>query len=151
MQFFKAIDGQFQALINSTNLNAKAIESILLQTNQLLPELNNLKFELDMLDDEAISIALRNDILKLQKYIKGIMVLSQVPELKEKLFTLLEQNIIKLEEEKKLFEQEMQNQLVQQKKAEEEKKEIQRLESEKQKAVTSTQNNYNFLTITAQM
>ncbi len=97
-QFFKAIDRQFLALINS-NDNFSSIEAILTQTNTILPELSNLKFEISMLEDEKLSEYYRDDVIKTIKYVTEMMLVSEVEFTKQRLFSLFEQNSIKFDEE----------------------------------------------------
>lgn len=99
LQFFKAIEEQFQSLLNSSNLNTKSIEIILIQTNQLLPELNNLKFEISMLEEEKLCDSLKNNIYKTIKYVKEVMVISEISLTKQRFLKLLEDNELKFKAE----------------------------------------------------
>ncbi len=131
LQFFKAIDNQFQLLLNSNNLNAKTVEAILTQTNQVLSELNNLKFEVSMFETEKLSDCYKNDITKTIRYIKEVMVISEVEIIKQRFFKLVAENEIKYKEEQIQKEQERKAELERKKQLERQKQEQLKREAER--------------------
>jgi hypothetical protein len=133
LQFFKAIDNQFQMLLNTTTLNSKSIETVLAQTNIILPDLNNLKFAVSMLDEEEISEFYQKDISKTLKYIKDVMVISEVQHIKQNFDKLLSDNESKFKQEQATKEHLIKEEIENQKRIELEKQESKRLEEEARK------------------
>jgi hypothetical protein len=103
LQFFKAIDNQMQVILNSSTINPKSVELIQNQVNSDLPVLKKLKYEINMLDTNSLSMAHKDKINKTIDYIKDIMVIGEVDTTSNQFFALLKENetAIALEKEQK--------------------------------------------------
>jgi antitoxin component YwqK of YwqJK toxin-antitoxin module len=127
LQFFKAIDDQFISLLQSPNLNSNSVGTILNEVNKIIPDLNNLKFEISMFDEIMLSNTYRNDVLKTIKYIKDMMVISEVEFINQKFNKILKDNEAKFREE----QEKQQKEIEEQKKEEKERIESERQEKER--------------------
>jgi len=108
LQFFKGIDGQITAILNSPTINPKSVELIQTQVNAVLPTLNKLKFEISMFDTATLSEAHKAKINQTIVYIQNNMTIGEVDIISNQLYDLLQKNetaFTREQEERKRREQ----------------------------------------------
>jgi hypothetical protein len=97
LKYFKAIDKHAQALLSASNIDLRSIEEI----KGVLPVLNKLKFEINLLDANSLSITHKAKINKTISYIKEVMLIAEVNSIANQFFDLLEKNETAFTEEQK--------------------------------------------------
>jgi hypothetical protein len=137
LQFFKGINGQIQAVLNSPTINPKSVGLIQTQVNAVLPTLNKLKFEISMFDAATLSDAYKAKINQTIAYAQNIMTIGEADIISMKLFDLLKKNeaaFVNEQEERERKEQEEKERIARkeaERKAKEERERKEREEAER--------------------
>lgn len=143
LKYFKAIDKHIQALLSASNIDFRSIEEL----KGVLPTLNKLKFEINLLDANSLSDSYKAKINKTISYIKEVMLIAEVDSITTQFFDLLEKNeMVFAEEQEKRRKANAETLRLQQQQAEVERQRFEQ-EERKRNAATFTVYFSAFLTI----